>query len=45
MLIGLLFALVATVLNSIAGLVESDGARYASRRRPSAPSRATWSGC
>ena len=34
MLIGLLFALVATVLNSIAGLLESDGARYASHRRP-----------
>lgn len=34
MLIGLLFALVATVLNSVAGLLESAGARHATDRRP-----------
>ncbi len=34
MLIGLLFALVATVLNSVAGLLESAGARSATGRRP-----------
>ncbi len=34
MLIGLLAALTATVLNSIAGLLESAGARYATHRRP-----------
>lgn len=34
MLIGLLFAVVATLLNSVAGLLESDGARYATRRHP-----------
>jgi len=30
---GLVFALVATVLNSLAGLLESDAARYVTRRR------------
>jgi drug/metabolite transporter (DMT)-like permease len=34
MLTGLLFALGATVLNSVAGLLESDGARYVTHRRP-----------
>lgn len=34
MLIGLLFALAATALNSVAALLESDGARYVTGRRP-----------
>jgi drug/metabolite transporter (DMT)-like permease len=34
MLISLLFALAATVLNSIAGLMQSEATRHATRRRP-----------
>ena len=34
MLTGWLFALAATVLNSIAGLLESDGSRFVTRGRP-----------
>ena len=34
MVVGLLFALVATVLNSAAGLLESAGARRVTRGRP-----------